>query len=74
MRTPISQKSLRFISRVYDLRILERIPQTDLAKELGIGRKALANIEKGTSQPSLFTALRIAQYFKTHVEKIFSFK
>lgn len=69
-----SQKSIRFFSRVYNLRILEHIPQGELAKELGIGRKALANIEKGISQPSLFTAFRIAQYFRTSVEKIFSFK
>ena len=65
MRIPSPQKNLRFASRVYSLRIVEPISQTDLA---------LVAIEKGTAQPSLFTALRIAEYFRTPVEKIFSFR
>ncbi len=68
------QKNIRFISRIYSLRIVEPISQTDLAKELGISRQALVAIEKGTAQPSLFTALRIAEYFRAPVEKIFSFR
>ncbi len=74
MRIPASQKTLRCISRVYDFRILEPISQIDLAKALGIGRKALADIEKGVAQPSLYTAFRIAEYFNTPIEKIFFFK
>ena len=74
MRVPSHQKNLRFVSRVHSLRIVELTSQTDLAKTLGISRQALVAIEKGTAQPSLFTALRIAEYFRTPVEKIFSFR
>lgn len=73
MRIPSSQKNVHFISHIYAHRIVEPISQTALAKELGISRQALVGIEKGTSQPSLYTAFRIAKYFGTPVEKIFSF-
>lgn len=63
-----------FISRLYSYRILEPISQFELAKELGIRRQTLAAIEKGTAQPSLHTAFRLAQYFKTSIENLFSFK
>lgn len=74
MRISSPQKGIRFVSRIYALRIVEPISQTALAKELGIGRQALIAIEKGTSQPSLYTAFRIAEYFNTSVDNIFSFR
>lgn len=69
-----AQKTPRFLSRVYEFRILEPISQVELAQIIGIGRKALAAIEKGTAQPSLFTAFRIAEYFKVPIEKLFNFR
>ncbi len=74
MRISPPQKNLTFTSRLYSHRILVPISQTELAKELGISRQTLIAIEKGTAQPSLFTALRIAEYFRTSVEKLFSFR
>ncbi len=65
---------MKFISRLYSFRILEPISQIELAKELGITRQTLAVIEKGTTQPSLFTAFRIAQYFKTTIDDMFTFR
>lgn len=64
----------KFTSRLYSFRIVEPISQSELAKELGIRRQTLAAIEKGTAQPSLLTAFRLAKYFKTSVESLFSFK
>ncbi len=67
-------KQPKFISHLYSFRIVEPISQFDLAKELGIRRQTLAAIEKGTAQPSLLTAFRLAKYFKTPIENLFSFK
>ena len=74
MHAPSSQKKIKFISRVYSYRILIPISQTDLAKEIGIGRQELAAIEKGTAQPSLFTAFRLAAYLRVKIEDLFTFK
>ena len=70
----IMPKQPIFISRLYSYRILEPISQIDLAKELGLTRQAIAAIETGRQQPSLHTAFRLAQYFKTPIESLFSFK
>lgn len=69
----MSQKYI-FISRLYSFRIIEPISQIDLAKELGIARQTLAAIENGTQRPTLFTAFRIAQYFKTTIDVMFTFR
>lgn len=69
-----NQQSYKFISHLHDLRILVPVSQFDLAKDLGIARQTLANIEKGTAQPSLLTAYRIAQYFRVPIEHLFTFK
>lgn len=74
MPIPSSQKNIRFISRVYSYRILIPISQIELAKEVGIGRQALAAIEKGAAQPSLITAFRLAEYLRVKIEDLFTFK
>lgn len=73
MRISSSQKNIKFISHVYSYRILIPISQVELAKEVGIGRQALAAIEKGSAQPSLFTAFRIAESLRVKIEDLFTF-
>ncbi len=73
MPIPSSQKKIKFISHVYSHRILIPISQIELAKEIGVGRQALAAIEKGTAQPSLLTAFRLAKYLRVKIEDLFTF-
>lgn len=48
------------------------ITQAQLAEEVGVSRQTINAIETGKYDPSLELALKIAEYFGTQVEKIFS--
>ena len=48
-----------------------KVTQEELAKAVGVTRQTIIAIEKGNYTPSVFLALKIAQYFKTPVEKLF---
>ena len=47
------------------------LTQEDLARTVGVTRQTIIAIEKGNYTPSVYLALRLAQYFKTNVEKLF---
>ncbi|MCF7823327.1 MAG: helix-turn-helix transcriptional regulator [Candidatus Marinimicrobia bacterium] len=47
------------------------ITQAQLAQEVGLSRQTIHSIEKGKFVPSVLSALKIAAYFETSVEKIF---
>ncbi len=46
--------------------------QEQLAKEVGVTRATIVAIEGGGYNPSLELAFRIARYFKTDINNIFS--
>jgi putative transcriptional regulator len=46
--------------------------QEHLAKEIGVTRATVNAIERGNYNPSLELAFRIARYFKTDINTIFS--
>ncbi|RKY52681.1 MAG: transcriptional regulator [Candidatus Neomarinimicrobiota bacterium] len=45
--------------------------QQELAKQVGVVRQTIIAIEKGTFNPSVKLALKIASVFGTEVEKLF---
>ena len=45
--------------------------QSDLAREAGLSRQTISNIETGTKEPTLETAAKIARVFKTAIEEVF---
>ena len=47
------------------------ITQQQLADSVELSRQTVNSIEKGKFIPSVFTALKIARYFKVNVEEIF---
>ncbi len=47
------------------------ITQQDLANAVGVTRLTIHSIEKGKFMPSVFLALKIAQYFGKPLEEIF---
>lgn len=49
-----------------------KVTQEDLAKAVGVTRQTIIAIEKGNYTPSILLALKIAKYFKTPVEKLFT--
>lgn len=58
-------------NNVYTLRIKAKITQEDLGRIVGVTRQTIIAIEKGNYTPSVLLALKIAKYFKKHVEDIF---
>ena len=61
-----------FISNnVYTLRAEKSVTQEDLALAVGVSRQTIIAIEKGKYTPSVHLALKIAQFFKMPLEKIF---
>ncbi|HSA84210.1 MAG TPA: helix-turn-helix transcriptional regulator [Patescibacteria group bacterium] len=49
-----------------------KVTQEELARTVGVTRQTIIAIEKGNYTPSIFLALKIANYFKTPVEKLFT--
>lgn len=57
---------------VQDYRNKNKATQEELAKGIGVTRQTIIAIEKGNYTPSVFLVLKIAKYFNTTVEKLFT--
>lgn len=67
----IPQK-LKIASRTHVFRAEKRISQQELADEVDVTRATINAIESGSYNPSLELAFRIARFFNTNIESIFS--
>ncbi|HLS14099.1 MAG TPA: helix-turn-helix transcriptional regulator [Beutenbergiaceae bacterium] len=54
------------------LRAERKVSRRELADALGVHYQTIGYLERGEYSPSLFLALRIAEYFEVSVEVIFS--
>ena len=59
-------------TKVY--RAMNDLTQEGLAQALGVTRQTILAIEKGKYDPSLELAFRMARYFNTTIEEIFTFE
>ena len=55
-------------------RAMNDLTQEGLAQALGVTRQTTLAIEKGKYDPSLELAFRMARYFNTTIEEIFTFE
>lgn len=46
--------------------------QEDLAQAVGVTRQTIIAIERGNYTPSVLLAIKIARYFRVHVEQLFT--
>jgi len=60
-------------NRVRELRKNKKLTQEELAELIGISRQAINAIEKEKFDPSLPTAFKMAELFKTSIEELFLF-
>ena len=60
-------------NKVKELRKNQKLTQEELADLIGISRQAINAIEKEKFDPSLPTAFRMGNLFKTTIEDIFTF-
>lgn len=56
---------------VQEEREKRKVTQAELAGILGVTRQTIIALEKGNYIPSVLLALKISQYFKLPVEKLF---
>ena len=59
-------------NRIAMLRAERGISRRDLAAALGVHYQTVGYLERGEYSPSLYLALKIAEYFEVPVEVIFS--
>lgn len=57
---------------VQDYRNKYKVTQEELGKKVGVTRQTIIAIEKGNYTPSVLLALKIAEFFNTTVEKLFT--
>lgn len=62
---------MQYDNYLYEYRKKEQVSQDDLADAIGSCRKTISNIERGTQDPSLSMAYRIAAYFRATVYDVF---
>ena len=63
---------LKISNRLHVFRAENRITQDHLAKEIGVTRATILAIERGDYNPSLELAFRLARFFRTDIQSIFS--
>ena len=59
-------------NRIAMLRAERKVSRRQLADALGVHYQTIGYLERGEYSPSLYLALRIAEYFEVPVEVIFS--
>ena len=59
-------------NRLAELRSARGLSQAALAEVLGTSRQTIISIERGRFDPSLPLAFKIAHYFETTIEQIFT--
>ncbi len=62
----------RVDNQVSTYRAQMNVTQEELAERVGVSRQTIIALEKGNYTPSILLALKIANFFKLPVEKIFT--
>lgn len=57
---------------VFNFRTKANVTQEMLAKAVGVTRQTIIAIEKGNYTPSVLLAIKIARFFNTSVEELFT--
>lgn len=69
---PRIEAKLQISNRIQELRLERDITQQALADAVDVTRATILALEKGSYNPSLELAFRLAKFFKTDIEAIFS--
>lgn len=68
---PRIEQKLVINNRIQELRNEKGLTQQDLAEAVDVTRATIIALEKGSYNPSLELAFRIAKYFKIGIDKLF---
>lgn len=61
-------------NKVYEYRVLKRLTQEKLGQAIGVSKQTIYAMEKGNYSPSLLLAFKIALYFDTTIEQVFTYE
>jgi putative transcriptional regulator len=61
-------------TRIKELRARYNMTQDDLAQEVGVTRQTIVYLEKGTYNPSLELAYKVAKALKTTLNELYIFE
>jgi len=61
-------------TRIKELRARYDLTQADLARKVGVRRETILYLEKGTYNPSLFLAAKVARALNSSIEELFIFE
>ncbi len=61
-------------NRVREFRKKQELTQDELADLIGVSRQTINAIEKDKFDPSLPTAFKLSELFKTSIEELFIYK
>lgn len=61
-------------TRVKELRARYNLTQVELAKKVGVRRETIIYLEKGTYNPSLLLAAKVAKILNTTIDELFVFE
>lgn len=68
---PRIEGKLTIYNRIQELRLEHQLTQQDLANAVDVTRATIIALEKGSYNPSLELAFRLAKFFKIGIEKLF---
>lgn len=71
---PRIEGKLQIHNKIQQYRSEKSITQQELADEIGVTRATVVALEKGSYNPSLELAFRLAKFFKTEINELFSVK
>lgn len=62
---------MKIKTRIKELRARYNLTQDELAEKVGVTRQTLLYLEKGTYNPSLLLAYRVARVLNSSIEEVF---
>jgi putative transcriptional regulator len=68
----LGERAEAIYNRIAMLRVERGISRRQLADALGVHYQTIGYLERGEFSPSLFLALKIAEYFQVPIEVVFS--
>ena len=64
----------KFSERVYELRVLRRMTQKELGKEIGLSGKSICMIEAGTQKTTIDKLILLAKFFDVSTDYLLGLK
>lgn len=63
-------KQIIFAQKLKQLRCSNHMSQIELGKQIGISKQAISKLETGKAEPTLYTAVKIANYFNCSLDSL----